>query len=135
MDMNVGGDEQGQIAVRPLARDELPAVERALAEAYAGQHARRLAWQEGGEATYLIVWQGEQPLGQLLVRWHGADRDDVPAALRERPYLEAAAVQPERQSRGIGTRMFEAAHALARARGCDEVGLAVGVENVRARAL
>ncbi|HZQ35098.1 MAG TPA: GNAT family N-acetyltransferase, partial [Dehalococcoidia bacterium] len=121
--------------VHALARAELPAVERALAEAYAGKHARRLAAQEGGEATYLIAWRGEQPLGHLLVRWHGAERDDVPSALRERPYLEDAAVLPVWRSRGIGTRLFEAAHELARARRCGEVGLAVGVENVRARAL
>jgi len=124
-----------QVVVRALTRPELPAVEREFAEAHAGKHARRLSWQERGEATYLIAWLGEQPLGQLLVRWNGAERDDVPAALRERPYLEDAAVPPAWQSRGIGTRLFAAAHALARARGCGEVGLAVGVENVRARAL
>jgi len=111
-------------------------VEQALGSpAYAGQHARRFGFQQRGKATYLIAWLGEEPLGHLLVRWGGAPRDDVPAALRQRPYLEAAAVLPEFQSRGVGTRLFGAVEALAPERGFCELGLAVGVENVRARAL
>jgi ribosomal protein S18 acetylase RimI-like enzyme len=124
------------VDVRAMMRAELSAVERALGSpSYPGIHARRLAWQEGGEATYLIAWHGDEPLGHLLVRWGGAQREDVPSALRERPYLEAAAVRPEYQSRGVGTQIFEAAHALAQERGFAAIGLAVGIENVRARAL
>ena len=39
------------------------------------------------------------------------------------------------QSRGIGTPLVEAAEELARSRGHNMVGLAVGVENVRAHEL
>lgn len=126
------------VAVRPLTPAELPLVERALPTEDATAHARRLAEQQSGAAIYLVAWLGERPVGHTLLRWGGSGsaalllRSEQAAA---HPYIEALAVHPAYRSRSIGSQIVAVAERAAARRGFRQIGLAVTLENVRARAL
>ena len=126
------------VVVRALLPDELVLVEELLPSQERDVHARRLATQRSGSATYFIAWLGDRPVGHTLVRWGGSGnpllaRPDAPAPAH--PYIEGLAVHQAYRSRGIGSQVIAAAEHDATRRGYREIGLAVGVENVRARAL
>ena len=63
-------DVQATVEIRPLAADELDAVEQTLAR-YPGKHRERLEGQRRGECVYLIAWDGAEPVGHLNLRLRG----------------------------------------------------------------
>ena len=126
----------GQIAVlRPLMADELAAVEAHLAYGTPGKHRRRLAEQEEGTCVYAIAWVGDRPVGHVLVKWAGSAEAPVRDAVADCPDVEDLFVAPDQRSRGIGTQLLEAAELLVRNSGYERIGLSVGADNPRARAL
>ena len=99
---------------------------------------RRLADQRAGRVTYLVAWADGRALGHVLVRWGGATNPELRWRLDEQdghPYVEALLVHPSFRSRSVGSQILDAAEALVQRRGLDRIGLAVAVENGRARAL
>jgi GNAT superfamily N-acetyltransferase len=98
-------------------------------------HPGRAAADDSGSATFLLAWLGDAPVGYLLVKWDGADEGEVRRLIGLCPELNAITVSETHRSRGIGTRLIGAAERLVAARGYPRVGLAVGLGNVRARAL
>jgi ribosomal protein S18 acetylase RimI-like enzyme len=110
-------------------------LERELGSGRSRYHEARFAEQQSGRATYLIAWRGDNPVGHLLLKWHGADDPAVQVYVSECPELNAIGVRPDLQSQGIGTSLIRRAEDLVRTRGYGCVGLAVGVENHRARKL
>ena len=124
--------------VHALQPEELVLVEELLPSPDRDVHARRLGLQRTGSATYYIAWLGDRPVGHTLVRWGGADNPLLGSATGPppaHPYIEGLAVHAAFQSRGIGAQIIEAVEHEARRHGYREIGLAVSVENVRARAL
>ena len=117
-----------------LLQGSMPASRRLLDGVLRTYHETRFAAQEEGSANYLIAWVDGDPVGHVFLRWSA----DEPF-LRERniagPLAEALAVRSDMQSKGIGTALMLEAERLAVQRGCSRLGLAVGVENHRARAL
>src|SRR5437870_10165520 len=101
------------IVVGPIARDDLPMLERHVDQDFGNRdkHRRRLALQEEGRATYLVAWLAGLPVGHALLRWEGAE------------------TEPMR------SRLLDAAERLAGERGRDRIGMSVDVANARARAL
>jgi ribosomal protein S18 acetylase RimI-like enzyme len=72
------------------------------------------------------------------VRWGGSGNPLLATASSPppaHPYIEGLAVHPAYRSRSIGAQIIEVAERESIRRGFREIGLAVGVENVRARAL
>jgi RimJ/RimL family protein N-acetyltransferase len=72
------------------------------------------------------------------VRWAGATNPELRWRLDvigRHPYVEALLVHPAYRSRSVGSQILKAAEVLAHRRGSRRIGLAVAVENVRARAL
>jgi ribosomal protein S18 acetylase RimI-like enzyme len=72
------------------------------------------------------------------VRWGGTTNPELHWRLDDRerhPYVEALLVHPAFRSRSVGSQILAAAEALVQARGLRRIGLAVAVENDRARAL
>lgn len=124
-----------RVVVRPLSEDELAALDEAMPAARPSVHRERWATQADGAGTYFVVWLGGRPVGHLLVRWQGALDEFIVARVSGCPYLEGAAVVPALQSCGIGSRLLEVAAEEANRREYRRIGLAVGVGNVRARAL
>jgi LPPG:FO 2-phospho-L-lactate transferase len=123
-----------QAANLEALQQSLPASSRVVEGESRTYHETRFVAQEQGSADYLIAWESGAPVGHVFVRWSADD-----PFLRERnianPLVEALAVQPERQSRGIATALMMEAERLAAERGHSAIGLAVGIENRRARAL
>ena len=124
------------IEVRPISRREIPLLDRHLdADRLAGRHGERLAQQRDGRLTYLIAWLGGIPIGHTMARWEGTTDAFVAERISGCAHIEDLFVMPELRSRGIGTRILAHAERLAEKRGFTRIGLAVGVENPRARAL
>jgi GNAT superfamily N-acetyltransferase len=127
-----------QVDVRPLAAEDLALIQQALPPEHPEAHVRRLADQRAGRVTYLIAWVDGRAVGHTLVRWGGATNSELRWLLEfgePHPYVEALLVHPSFRSRSVGSQLLESAEALVRARGFDRLGLAVAVENSRARAL
>jgi ribosomal protein S18 acetylase RimI-like enzyme len=120
------------VEIRELGEGDLELLERELPSPH---HGRRAARHEDGTATFLVAWLGERAAGYLLIRWDGADEEVVHRQLGSFPELNAVTVAPELQSRGIGTALVEEAERRVAGRGLPRVGLAVGIDNPRARAL
>jgi GNAT superfamily N-acetyltransferase len=121
--------------IRRLDRGEIALLQRQMPR-IPGLHRQRFEGQCRGEGEYLIAWEGDRPVGHLFVEWDGTRREAVRSAMPDcPPNLSDIAVHPERQSRGIGSQLMEAAEWLAARRGHERVGLSVALDNVRARAL
>ena len=72
------------------------------------------------------------------MRWGGPTNPELRWLLgpeERHPYVEALLVHPSLRSRSVGTQILAAAEAMVRDRGVHRIGLAVAVENSRARAL
>ena len=123
------------IVVRPIAQEDILSLERHMLRRVPGTHRKRLERQQRGESTYLIAWDGDVPVGHLLIEWQGPADEPARSALRKCPYLVDIAVHPARRSRGIGTQLMAEAERLATQRGYERAGLSVGVDNPRARSL
>ena len=127
-----------QVQVLPLEPEELVLIEELLPSPERDIHARRLSTQQSGSATYYVAWLGARPVGHALVRWGGSGNpllNSTQAGPIVHPYIEGLAVHPAYQSRGIGTKIISAVEHESIRRGHSEIGLAVSVENVRAREL
>jgi ribosomal protein S18 acetylase RimI-like enzyme len=127
-----------EVQVRPLRNEELARVQQALPPEHPEAHARRLADQRAGRITYLVAWTGDRPVGHAIVRWRGTTNPELRWRLGDapaHPYVEALLVDSALRSRTIGSQILSAAEQLACSRQHARIGLAVSVENVRARAL
>lgn len=101
----------------------------------AGRHDDRFAQQRQGRLTYLIAWLDEIPIGHAMVRWEGATDAYVAERISDCAHVEDLFMMPELRSRGVGTRILGRGEQMAMERGIKQIGLAVGVDNPRARAL
>jgi ribosomal protein S18 acetylase RimI-like enzyme len=77
--------------------------------------------------TYLVAWDGEDPVGHAHVAWTGAKLGV--------PEVQDVFVLPERRREGIASRLTAAAEDAARARGFDRISLSVSAENNDVRRL
>ena len=75
----------------------------------------------GGRGTYLVAWDGDEPVGHVHVAWSGTDLGV--------PELQDVYVLPDRRNAGIGTALTEAAERLAAARGHDRCSLSTSDAN------
>lgn len=125
------------IEIRPAEASEIDRFEAEFSpNSLSRYHHRRFAMQQRGEGVYLIAWHGTEPVGHVLVRWDGPSDDFSGRYPQGTPCLEAGAVKPALQRRGIGTRMIREAERHARTKGYRRIGLAVGsTDNPLARRL
>ncbi len=122
--------------VRHVEADDLPLLVAAPWSAgLPEKHAERFAMQERGAAVYLLALVDGRIVGHLLLKWDGPDGDILRAQLAPCAEIEDFDVMPEYRSRGIGSALLDHAAHLTADRGQSRLGLAVGVENDRARAL
>jgi GNAT superfamily N-acetyltransferase len=127
-----------QVDVRPLAAEDLAQIQQEVPPEHPEAHVRRLADQRAGRVTYLVAWADGRPVGHALVRWEGTTNPELRWLLDSRarhPYVEALLVHPSFRSRSIGSQIPNDAEQLVRDRGHRLIGLAVAVDNLRARAL
>ena len=121
------------VAIRPIAAQELPAIERDLPR-YPGKHRERLAAQASGDCLYLIAWDGPHAIGHLNLRLAGRKLPDRARDARA-AHVEDLRVAPAHRRRGVATKLIERAEAEAAERRFDAIGLGVDVGNVPARRL
>ena len=80
-----------------------------------------------GAQTYIVAWDGGDPVGHAHVAWTGT-KVGVPE-------VQDLFVRPERRREGIATELTRAAERLAVGRGYERLSLGFGVDNVAARRL
>ena len=122
--------------IRPLKGCEIPLLDAHLdVERLAGRHNERHAQQQDGHLTYLIAWLDRIPIGHAMARWTGTTDAFVADRISGCAHVEDLFVMPECRSRGIGTQILARAERLSAERGFKQIGLAVGIDNPRARSL
>lgn len=113
-----------QVEIVPIRKSDLDLIRKVFPEGGPDKHDERLERQLRGQATYLITWHNEQPVGHGLVKWGGVEDNFVAPHLQEGcPDIEDLRVLEPLQSRGIGSQILDHAEELARARGNKLIGL------------
>jgi GNAT superfamily N-acetyltransferase len=105
--------------VRPLTPDELERVAARL------PLHRFTEWR--GDSTYLVAWDGDEPVGQAHIAWLGTELGV--------PELQDFFVPEELRGRGIGQALAHACEALIASRGHEQASLSVSQANSAARRL
>jgi ribosomal protein S18 acetylase RimI-like enzyme len=101
---------------------------RALADAeVAAVDARLPLHRLGQPGTYLVAWDGAEPVGHAFVAWSGTKLGV--------PEIQDVWVLPERRRTGVATALTGTAEEEAKARGFDRISLSVGMANEAARSL
>lgn len=122
------------IEIRLLTDDGLKALETAIPAR--GSHPGRLEEQKKGNASYLVAYHNGTPVGHLNLKWNGDDSTEVKKHLSNCPEINGLTVwPPEMQSQGIGRKLITKAEEMAKERGYKQIGMGVGVDNPRAKAL
>lgn len=125
-----------EVIIKPATRDELDILNEKLKSYLPNFHEKKIEWQEKGEATWLIAWIGDEPVGHLLIKWNGAPDEYIQNHVYEHyPYLQNLAVKISHQRKGIGTQLVNTAEKMIKNNGHKRVGMAVSTENDSAKQL
>src|SRR5262249_43410452 len=109
------------VTVRVLKPSEVPYVDTRLP-------LSRLDQQAEHGSSYLIAWEGDQPVGHAHLAWEGTHLGV--------PEVQDIYVLPDRRLRGIATLLNHAAEQEVRDRGWDSISLSVSKDgNPAARRL
>lgn len=95
-------------------------------------HLRR---QVRGEASFLVAWEGGEPVGVAMLEWTGCVGERARAMLPGAVEVNHLQVRETWRGRGIGSALIAVAEGLARERGLDRMVLAVDADNPAARSL
>jgi GNAT superfamily N-acetyltransferase len=106
------------IEIRPLGPADVEAVDAVLPLHRLGRT---------GESTYLVAWDGDDPVGHAHVAWTETELGV--------PELQDFFVLPDRRNQGIGTQLTHAAEQLVTGRGHELCSISVSVANNGARRL
>jgi len=118
--------------IRPITGGDIDAVATAMSR-HPALVVLRHRRQEEGRGEYLIAWDGDIPVGQLVLRW---DRDfPAPDGLEGVPYIEDVYVPHDQRGHGVGSQLLAAAETRAAQAGHERATLAVNVDNGGARRL
>jgi GNAT superfamily N-acetyltransferase len=106
----------GGIDIRELTDDDVARIGERLPLARYPRHQ-----------TYLVAWEGDEPLGHAHVAW---ERTSLGV-----PEIQDVFVREDRRRRGVATALALAAEALAAERRHRRVSLSYGIANDAARSL
>jgi len=101
------------VSVRELEPSDLAYVDQFLP-------LSRLTEQTGEASTYLVAWDGGEPVGHAHIAWTGTHLGV--------PEIQDVFVLPERRRQGIATQLTRAAEDEARTRGWESISLSVSQE-------
>lgn len=124
-----------EILIRAVREQDVPLIRTWLPQGGAVKHDIRWRRQSAGEVLYLVAWSGDVPVGHILLKWRGTEDERIARAVILCPDLEDLLVHPTWRSRGVGRALLRRAEREVCRRGFRQVGLGVGVDNSRARAL
>jgi GNAT superfamily N-acetyltransferase len=77
--------------------------------------------------TYLVAWDGDEPIGHAHIAWDGAELGV--------PEVQDVFVHESRRRRGVATALMEHAERLAARRGHERVSIGHSADNAAARRL
>jgi GNAT superfamily N-acetyltransferase len=123
-----------ELSIEPIRVEEADGVARRMPWRPASRHVERAIGQRTGRAVYLLAWEEGAPVGHSFVKWPG-ELTSRQARTEGCVEVEDLYVVPEARERGIGGALLEASEACARRAGYTRIGLAVALENDRARRL
>lgn len=122
--------------IRECTAVDVGRLEEAYPTGAEHRYVRAVERQRMGECTFLVAWEGEQPLGHGEVMWHGCMTPEVRAVYPECPEINGLRVyRADLRGRGIGTALIRSAEARAREQGFRWLGLGVSDDNPRAARL
>lgn len=98
------------VSVTALKPSEVASVDRCLP-------LNRLCQQTEAGSTYLVAWDGDQPVGHAHIAWAGTHLGV--------PEIQDVFVLPEQRRRGIAAQLTRAAEEEARERSWDSISLSV----------
>lgn len=125
-----------KIIIKELEKKDLQVLEKAIPFGnLVNPHLKRFKEQEKGNAKYLIAWLLEKPIGHIFLRLDGTKDKLIKKEIGRCAHIEAAAVKPNLRSRGIGTKLVRKCESLSRKKGFKKIGMAVGINNLRASKL
>lgn len=117
--------------VGPLSQEQLPLLDSTLRQAGRRiDHAKRLTRQARGRCLYLVAWQGQTPLGHVILNWD-SDTEGEPEAVRALhiPRVEDLWTMPDFRRRGVAQMLMSEVESLAKAKGFTRIGLDVAPDN------
>jgi GNAT superfamily N-acetyltransferase len=94
--------------VRPCTTNELLTVERQWAGAAEVARAH-FAEQESGRTTFLIAWDGPDPLGWAVFSWDGCLGANARTRFPDCAEVIHLQVRPEHRGHGVGSELIAAA--------------------------
>jgi GNAT superfamily N-acetyltransferase len=98
------------VSVRELEPSDVQHVDRFLP-------LSRLSDQTADVSTYLVAWDGREPVGHVHIAWTGTHLGV--------PEIQDVFVAAERRRQGIASQLTRAAEARARAQGWETISLSV----------
>jgi GNAT superfamily N-acetyltransferase len=81
----------------------------------------------GGHQTYLVAWEGDDPVGHAHIAWTHGELGV--------PEIQDVFVRPDRRRAGVATGLTSAAERVAAERGYERISLSYGIANDAARRL
>ncbi|HLS44415.1 MAG TPA: GNAT family N-acetyltransferase [Ornithinicoccus sp.] len=116
------------VAVRVAVAADLPALDERWPTP-GDVHASHLAEQATGRATFLVAWDGDEPVGSAMVQWDGPVGPRARESYPEAVEVNHLQVREEHRGRGVGSAVIAAAEELARGRGRAQVAVGVAHDN------
>ncbi|MGC5628359.1 GNAT family N-acetyltransferase [Georgenia sp. Z1344] len=115
------------VVVRPCTDADLEVLVRVWPTS--GVHEAHVARAASGDASYLVAWDGEEPLGSGLVRWTGPVGENAAAAFPSAVEICHLQVREGARGRGVGTAIIHRAEVLVVDAGAVTVAVGVSVDN------
>jgi ribosomal protein S18 acetylase RimI-like enzyme len=128
-------DQVGLVSIRDCAAQDVGLLERYMPTGGTEAHAYHFREQQAGRCTYLTAWVTELPVASCVVRWNGCYAPEVRQAFPACIEINNLNVRQDARSRGIGTKLVDAAETRVESRRGAMVGIGVGDENARASSL
>jgi GNAT superfamily N-acetyltransferase len=98
-------------------------------------HERHHDRQRSGQATYLVAWQDQEPLGSGVLQWSGCIGSNARTASPGAVELNHLQVRHEYRGQGVGSALIAAAEALASRAGRYQMAVGVAEDNPDAERL
>lgn len=98
-------------------------------------HEAHHAHQQSGQTTYLVAWQGQEPLGSGVLQWGGCVGANARIAYPDAVELNHLQVRDEHRGQGVGSALTAAAEATASTAGRHQMAIGVADDNPDAERL
>ncbi|QCU76939.1 GNAT family N-acetyltransferase [Citricoccus sp. SGAir0253] len=100
-----------------------------------GVHEAHHARQRAGQATYLVAWQDQEPLGSGVLQWGGCIGSNARTAYPGAVELNHLQVRGQYRGQGVGSALIAAAEDSASQAGRYQVAVGVAEDNPDAERL